>query len=549
MRKAADVMAKIANDWPARWAQAKGDKVAVNEPQRGVSRTWKQLDRNAAALARFLSKEAQVGVGDRVAFLGENRVEHADAFFAVARLRALLVPLNHKLSAVELARVVTNAVPKAIVTGGALAERARELALAVKQAQPSQRAPLVIVMDGVREIGAPGELAVFDYEQVLAGPRDGVPAEAVVEESDPWLVLYTSGSTGKPKGALVTHRQILWNNLHTTIACELGPEDTTVTYTPMFYTGGWNVLTNPLWHRGAKVHFLPAFDAGEILALVQREKLTQLFGVPTTLAAMRDHPTFAKTDLSSLRVVLAGGAACPHALIEAYGARGIMLRQGYGLTEVGPNCLGVRPEDALRKCGSIGRPNLHLECRVTDDTGREVVRGEEGELRLRGPTVFGGYLNNEQATQDAIDAEGFFRTGDIVKQDDEGQFWIVGRKNDMFKSGGEKVYAGEVEGAIALHEAVAEVVVLGVADEKWGEVGRAVIVRRPGKALEAEELKTWLQGRLAKFKVPKTVVFVDALPRLETGKIARPAVRAKYGDASAQSASAPAKSVKAVPCT
>lgn len=293
---------------------------------------------------------------------------------------------------------------------------------------------------------------------------------------------------------------------------------------------------------------LPAFDAGEILSLVQSEKITQIFGVPTTLGAMREHPTFAATDLTSLRVVLCGGAACPPALIEAYGARGIALRQGYGLTEVGPNCLGVRPEDALRKCGSIGRPNLHLEARVTDELGRVVAQGEEGELRLRGPIVFGGYLNNEQATRDAIDAEGFFRTGDIVKQDDEGQFWIVGRKNDMFKSGGEKVYAGEVEGAIAQHEGVAEVVVLGVADDKWGEVGRAVVVRRAGHALEGEGLKAWLQGRLAKFKVPKTVVFVPSLPRTETGKIARAQVRALHGDAAPRSASAPTKAVGAVPC-
>src|SRR5581483_533654 len=194
----------------------------------------------------------------------------------------------------------------------------------------------------------------------------------------------------------------------------------------------------------------------------------------------------------------------------------------------GPNCLGVRPEDALRKCGSIGRPNLHLEAVVTDELGRRVARGEEGELRLRGPIVFGGYLNNEQATREAFDADGFFRTGDIVRQDDEGQFWIVGRKNDMFKSGGEKVYAGEVEAAIALHEGVAEVVVLGVADEKWGEVGRAIVVKRAKHELDGESLRTWLAARLAKFKVPKTVVFVDALPRTETGKIARAKVKDLY---------------------
>ncbi len=262
--------------------------------------------------------------------------------------------------------------------------------------------------------------------------------------------------------------------------------------------------------------------------------MSVLFGVPTTLAALREASS--DTELSSLRVLLVGGASCPPALVRAYGERGIALRQGYGLTEVGPNCFGLPPEDALRKVGSIGRPNMHLEWRVTDEQGRDVTPGAEGELRLRGPVVFGGYLGNEAATRAAFDTNGFFRTGDVVRVDAEGHFWVVGRKNDMFKSGGEKVFAGEVEAAIAQHEAVSEVVVLGVPDDKWGEVGRAVVVRRPDAALDESTLRTWLSGRLARFKVPKTVVFVDALPRTETGKVARAKVRERWANVAPASA-------------
>lgn len=506
----------IANDWPARWAASYPNRIAVTDRARDAAITWGQLDRHAGAIARHLAVEARVGAGDRVAVLAENRIETVETFFAVARLRAVLMPVNVKLALPELVRVFVDAAPKAILFSDEQAAVAKAILAAIADARPTAPPPLLVPIDGPK------------WHAVASGPRDGVPAEAVVEETDPWLVLYTSGSTGRPKGALVTHRQVLWNAMQTLLACDLGRDDSTITYTPLFYTGGWNVLSTPIWYRGGTVHLMPAFDARAILDCLERERVTTVFGVPTTLAGLAAEPAFPTARLDALRVVLCGGAACSEALLGTYLGRGIRLRPGYGLTEVGPNCLGVRPEDALRKVGSIGRPNLHLEVRITDEEGRPVAAGEEGELRLRGPTVFGGYFGNAEATAAAIDADGFFRTGDVVRADDEGFLYLVGRRNDMFKSGGEKVYAGEVEAAIARHPAVAEVVVFGVPDAKWGEVGRAIVVARPAARIDEETLKTWLQNEIARFKVPKTFALVDALPRTETGKLARVAIKAKY---------------------
>jgi len=519
---------RFVNDWPARHARTAPERLAVTDATRGVSRTYADLDRRAGALARHLRDDLGIGVHDRVAVLAESRVETVELFFAVARLRAVLVPLNAKLAPAELEKVLLDARPKALFHSAEQAGAASALARAVA-AQGLAEVRVASYDEGGFEAAAsaPGEIA------------KGAPiGEAVVEEDDPWLVLYTSGSTGRPKGALVTHRQVAWNAVQTLLACDLTERDATITYTPLFYTGGWNVLSTPLWYRGGTVHLEPAFDAPRLLERLAEERITVFFGVPTTLGGIAAERGFATADLRALRVVLCGGAACTDALLERWSAQDVRLRPGYGLTEVGPNSFGVRPSDPTSKLGSIGRPNLHLEAKVTDEAGRALGVDEEGELRLRGPTVFGGYLGNPEATAAALDAEGFFRTGDIVRRDADGFFWLVGRHHDMFKSGGEKVYAGEVEAALLTHEAVQEAVVVAVPDARWGEVGHAVVVRRPGASLEAGDLVAHAASRIAKWKAPKSVVFVDALPRLETGKVARAQVRARYGGSAAAEAGA-----------
>jgi fatty-acyl-CoA synthase len=300
---------------------------------------------------------------------------------------------------------------------------------------------------------------------------------------------------------------------------------------PLFHTGGLNCLATPLLHHGGKVVLMSAFDAERALDLSWRERITLQMGVPTVYQMLADAPSFARTDpdpLATTRTALCGGAPCPLALIERYRERGVLFRQGYGLTEVGPNCFSLVAEDAFRKAGSVGWPNFYLRARVVDGEGRELAAGEVGELCLGGPMVTLGYFRNEAATREAL-RDGWFHTGDLVRRDDEGYHYIVDRKKDMFISGGENVYPAEVELALAAIAGVREACVIGIADGRWGEVGRAVVALEPGAALDEATLIARLQARLARYKVPKSVVFTDALPRNAGGKVLRPAVRERFG--------------------
>jgi fatty-acyl-CoA synthase len=282
-------------------------------------------------------------------------------------------------------------------------------------------------------------------------------------------------------------------------------------------------------HHGGRVVLLPSFDAERSLAIAAEERITLHMGVPTIYQLWRDAEAFARADLSATRTALCGGAPCPLPLIDTYRERGVLFRQGYGLTEVGPNCFSLTAEDAFRKAGSVGWPNFYVQARVVDDAGRSLPPGEVGELALGGPMVTLGYFRNPDATAAAFRGTRFFHTGDLVRRDDEGYHYIVDRKKDMFISGGENVYPAEVELALATVTGVAESCVIAVPDTRWGEVGRAVVVTAPGASLDATTVLHQLDGRLARYKIPKSIVFTDALPRNSTGKVLRQRVRERFG--------------------
>lgn len=476
-----------------------------------------EVGKTAAALAAL-----GVEPNDRVCILAKNRAEFVTLLFACARLGAIFVPLNWRLTASELTFLVEDAEPKILLFDAGLAFLAGGLCQTTRRDAPAVTA---VALDRIGEATANGD--EDDEEKIdaplladLVAQATDVPAQAPVTADDPWLILYTSGTTGHPKGALLPYRQVLSNAFNTQLALDLTGADSTVTFTPFFHTGALHVLTTPLLLRGATVSILEGFVAPRILEEAAEGRCSILFGVPTTFEMMANTPAFEGADFSAVRLALCGGAPCPLSLIERYTARGVVFKQGYGLTEVGPNCLNLNAEDVVRKAGSAGRENALIIAKRADD----------GELLLAGPCTCLGYWRRPDANADAFTPDGFFRTGDIVEVDDEGYYSIVDRKKDMFISGGENVYPAEVERTLADHPDVGLVAVVGVPHEKWGEVGRAYIeVRNAVDADFSGALQRWAKERLAGFKVPKEVVVVDALPKNASGKVQKHLLKAKAG--------------------
>lgn len=484
-------------DWLKRWKLYSPNNIAIKDGETGREFSYAKLFELANRGAHLLHTEFGICKGDRVAVLATNELEYVFLFFALQRLGAILVPVNFRLTQREVDHIITDSSPKLILFQEAYREIAENL--------PASVQPAKLLLQGENSFAAKLEKTVGEEYSFNS------------HENDPVMILYTSGTTGSPKGAILTYKMLFWNSINTTLRLNISQSDCTVIFLPFFHTGGWNVLTTPFIHRGAKVVFLKKFDADQILALSEQEKATIMFGVPTTMEMMARSPLFAKTNLESVRYAIVGGEPMPLELIKVWDKKGIPIRQGYGLTEFGPNVFSLNEEDALRKIGSIGFPNFYIEAKVVDNEGRELKDNEVGELVLRGPMCMQGYWHNEKATQDTI-KEGWLYTGDLVRRDSEGYYYVVGRKKDMFISGGENVYPPEIEQILRKHPHVLEAAVIGVPDDKWGEVGKAFVVAGSG-VLTAEELYNHCLQNLAKFKIPKHFVFLASLPKGDSGKI------------------------------
>ncbi len=476
---------KATSNWLEMHARFRPDAPAIVDVGTGRSWTYRAFWQESLGWAARL-RAAGVEPGDRVAVLALNRAETIALLFAAAELGAVLLPLNWRLAPPEIRWQLEHCGAKVLLTD------ARHAGLVAW--------PALAIEDGP---GDPGAL----------GPTPGSRLE------DPWMILYTSGSSGRPKGAMLTHSQLHWNAVNTTLACDLRPGDATLTFAPLFHTGGMNCLSTPLLHRGGTVVLMPAFDAGEALQLIAEHRITHLMGVPTIYQMLAEHPSFESAELGSVRDALCGGAALPVSLLTAFQARQIPLRQGFGLTEVGPNCFSTPPHEVLRKKGSVGLPIHHIEARLVRPDGSVCGAGEPGELVLRGPAVCGGYWDDPAASASAI-VDGWFHTGDLLETDEEGYFYVRGRIKEMFISGGENVYPAEVEAALAEHAAVSLAAVVGQPHPLWGEVGCAFVQAAPSaSAVPDEEMKRFLEARLAKFKVPKRFVWMEELPKMGSGKI------------------------------
>lgn len=502
-------------DWMERGERYWPDQEAVVDLALGEAGrfTYRQMNARANRLARWLKDEGGVGRGDRVALLALNGVSTLDLFFACGKLGAVFVPFNWRLHAREIGDLCALTEPRVFLFDVDFASVVAEL----RGAAPS--------VGRWVQIGGEVRGDVVGYEAALAAAAPTPLPDPRVEAEDILALLFTGGTTGLPKAAQISYRMVGWNTLNTVIH-ELARGDVTVTHTPMFHTGGLLVYTVPLLTLGGKVILMRKWDPEEMLRLIDQEGVTLFFCVPTQYQQLYQSPRFPSTDFSRVRFMTSGGAPLPVALIRQWHeVHPVPFKQGFGMTEFGPGCFSMGPEHAFTKAGSIGRPNYFVDAKLVDEDGREVPTGEVGELCLKGPSMCSGYFRDPGATAKAIDADGWLHTGDVASRDGDGFFFIRDRKKDMFISGGENVYPAEIEQVLYQHPAVAQCAVVGVPDPKWGEVGRAHVVLKPGMTTTEDSLLEFLRAGLARYKVPKAVRFMESLPISAAGKILKRELR------------------------
>ncbi len=463
-----------------------------------------ELDQRANRLAKWL-RSAGIDKGDRVGMLAHDGPHHYDAFFACGKLGAVFVPYNWRLHPEEVQQQIRMTTP-------------RVLFHAEESEMPETVEHLSRLSQGPRLIPVRAESPPNLAEIVAHGQPDRVTCESLTEK-DTACLLFTGGTTGAPKAAEISHGQIVWNTINSILGDVLAERFLNIF--PLFHAGGLFAFSLPVLIQGGSVIQTRSFHAEEVLRLVEAEKITVLGGVPTIFQMLAEAPNWKRADLSSLRYCMSGGAAMPIPLIRKYQAeKGVVFRQGFGMTEFGPGVFSLASADVERKAGSIGKPNYFVDARVVrPETNVTLSSNEVGELVLRGPSAMRGYFNDPDATAKAFDDEGYFHTGDLARVDDDGYFYIVDRLKEMFISGGENVYPAEIEAVLQKHPAVATCAVVGVADPQWGQVGKAFVVRAPAKQVSEAELVSHLREHLAPYKLPKAIIFKENLPVSGAGKI------------------------------
>lgn len=495
--------------WIEGWAAQAPGKTAVHFE--GVDISYAEMAGRVRRLAAALKHRLGVGRGDRVAYLGLNRPEMLDLVFACARLGAVFAPLNWRLAPPEHLYIL------------------RDCGARVLLAEPDFVAPCAPLREALPELkGVAFDRPADGWHSygALTAEAAGDDANPHVDLDAPLLLVYTSGTTGHPKGAVLTQSALFWNAINAIHAHDLTSPDHVLTTLPMFHVGGLNIQTLPALHAGATVTLHRRFDPAAGLRAIAGRRPSLTLMVPATMLATVRHPEFPTTDLSSLRLIMAGSSTIPEALICAFHDRGVPVGQVYGSTETAPVAIYLRAEDARARVGSAGLPAVHCDIRIVDDVGADVETGRPGEILVKGPNLFLEYWGDPAATEAAL-KDGWFHTGDIAHRDAEGFVWIDDRKKDVVISGGENIYPAELENVLADCPAIAEAAVVARPDERWGEVAVAVVVRKPGSDLDAAGVLALFEGRLARFKHPRDVVFVDALPRNVMGKILKYELRAR----------------------
>lgn len=481
------------------------EREALCDLHTGTRYSYAELNARANRAANFL-RELGVRAGDRVSILANNCIAYMDLLYAAGKIGALFAPLNTRLVARELEFILNDCEPRVLFVGPEFIHVAQELSEKID-------AHIVCLENAEME-------NALRYEEEMARVSDDEPARPALNSESPYCILYTSGTTGKPKGAVIPHRQVLWNCINTVIGWGLSERDVTPIVTPLFHSGGLFAFLMPLLYAGGRVVLARTFEPEASLRTMVDEQCTVILGVPTLFQMWQETKFFRDADFSRVHFFINGGAPCPPAIVNYWReTKRVNFRQGYGLTEVGVNCFSMTNEQAVQKPGSVGKPIFHSEMRIVNPkTGEDVADGFEGELLIRGPHVCLGYWRNPEATALAI-RDGWFYTGDSARRDADGFYYIVGRYKDMLKSGGENIYAAEVEAVLREHPSVLDAALIGQPDEKWGEVGVMVVVLKHETSVAENDLLKFCEARLARFKIPKRIVFADALPYSAYGKI------------------------------
>lgn len=499
--------------WPTRRARTQAGRPAITA--NGRTWTFAEVEQDTSRIAAAL-RERGVAKGDRIAYMGLNSYDFLAVLFATAKLGAVFVPLNTRLAPPEVEYILGDCRPKIFFWDHPFGD--------IIEAVSFGDEPIEAI-----SVGAASNSSTLG---ALRGP-EGASVPSVDEEvalDDLFMIQYTSGTSGHPKGVMVTHGNITWNTMNCIIDSNNGTDSVALVMAPMFHSGSLNMVVLPTFVKGGHALLEARFDPGRALQLVESERVTFFFGVASMYVELMQHSAWESTDLSSLEQLSTGGQGMPEAMLRRLEARGLRVANGYGLTETSPGLTYLGVADAFDKLGSVGGPHFFCEVKVVDSNGEEAAPGQAGEIIARGPNVTPGYFRNPEATTAAFTPQGWLRTGDLGHFDEDGYLTIVDRVKDMIISGGENIYPAEVEQAIYAHPSVAEAAVVGVPDERWGEVGKAVVTLRPGTALTEAGLLEFLGTRIARYKLPKSVQVVDALPHTASGKILKRRVREMFSD-------------------
>jgi fatty-acyl-CoA synthase len=497
-------------------AELTPNRIALVELETGVRYTYAELNLRANRLANLMRDQLGLQKGDRVSILARNSIAYVDLFYGLPKIGVILAPFNWRLTAHELTYMVKDLEPRVLICEAEYADTLEGL----RQETDIEH---IVALRGADIDGS------LSYEEGIGQASDAEPDQPEMDGETPYCILYTSGTTGHPKGAVIPHRQILFNCINTVVSWGLVETDISPVYTPLFHAGGLFAFFAPLLYLGGRIILARDFDPVASMRWILDEGCTVILGVPTLFQMWIDSEYFDEADFSHVRFFISGGASCPPDLMNKWRERkGIVFRQGYGLTEVGANCFSMTDEDSVPKTGSVGKPIFHSAMRIVDpETGLEASPGVSGELLIRGPHVCSGYWRNPEATAEAI-VDGWFHTGDMAQRDEDGFYYIEGRYKDMIKSGGENIYAAEVEAVFREHAAVKDCALIGMPHEKWGEVGMLILILEEGQHAEEGELNSFGGERLARYKIPKAFVFAESLPYSAYGKVEKAKLRETY---------------------